>query len=58
MWTRMCALPPWALTATGKMLIDNGTSTCHMVLDDEEKMQVPGMCGVVEDGIMPGLCGL
>jgi L-ribulokinase len=38
------------------MLMIMGTSTCHMVLDREEKI-VPGMCGVVEDGIMPGYMG-
>ena len=40
----------------GKMLAIIGTSTCHMLLSDVEK-QVPGMCGVVEDGIMPGYFG-
>jgi len=33
-----------------------GTSTCHMIMSTEEK-QVPGMCGVVADGIMPGFYG-
>ena len=33
-----------------------GTSTCHMVLGAEQRI-VPGMCGVVEDGIIPGLFG-
>jgi L-ribulokinase len=33
-----------------------GTSICHMVLDDH-KAVVEGMCGVVEDGILPGLFG-
>ncbi|WP_010531845.1 ribulokinase [Lentibacillus jeotgali] len=31
-----------------------GTSTCHMMLNDKE-MQVPGISGVVKDGIIPGL---
>ena len=30
-----------------------GTSTCDILLGTEEKM-VPGMCGVVEDGVLPG----
>jgi L-ribulokinase len=38
------------------MVIIMGTSNCHMVLAEEEK-RVPGMCGVVEDGIIPGLFG-
>ena len=33
-----------------------GTSICHMVLGDEEHI-VPGMCGYVEDGIIPGFFG-
>lgn len=33
-----------------------GTSTCHMVLGTEKRI-VEGMCGVVEDGIIPGLFG-
>ncbi|HBM74907.1 MAG TPA: ribulokinase, partial [Clostridiaceae bacterium] len=38
------------------MLMIMGTSTCHMVLGTEEKT-VPGICGVVEDGILPGYFG-
>ncbi len=33
-----------------------GTSTCHMVVGDE-RVEAPGMCGVVEDGIVPGAFG-
>jgi L-ribulokinase len=38
------------------MLAIIGTSTCHMLLGDTEK-EVPGMCGVVEDGIIEGFFG-
>jgi L-ribulokinase len=38
------------------MVMIMGTSTCHMVLSDQEKV-VPGMCGYVEDGIIPGFFG-
>jgi L-ribulokinase len=38
------------------MVIIMGTSNCHMVLSTEEHL-VPGMCGVVEDGIIPGFFG-
>ena len=38
----------------GIMTIIMGTSNCHMVLAKERK-KAPGMCGVVEDGIVPGL---
>jgi L-ribulokinase len=38
------------------MTIIMGTSNCHMLLGTE-LVQVEGMCGVVEDGIVPGLYG-
>lgn len=50
------AVPAVGIVETGKMLMIMGTSTCHLVLGDEEKI-VPGMCGVVEDGIIPGFHG-
>jgi len=50
------AMPAVGITEPGKMLMIMGTSTCHMVLGNEEKI-VPGMCGVVEDGIIPGYLG-
>jgi len=50
------AVPAVGITEPGKMLMIIGTSTCHMLLGTEEKM-VPGICGVVEDGIIPGYLG-
>ncbi|NLO83288.1 MAG: ribulokinase [Clostridiales bacterium] len=50
------SVPAVGITEEGKMLMIIGTSTCHMLLGKEEKM-VPGMCGVVEDGIIPGYLG-
>jgi len=50
------AVPAVGITDSGKMLMIMGTSTCHMVLGDQEKI-VPGMCGVVEDGIISGFLG-
>lgn len=50
------SLPPAGLTSSGNMLMIMGTSTCHIMLDDQEKI-VPGMCGVVGDGVIPGLMG-
>ena len=38
------------------MLAVMGTSTCH-VMNAEVLAEVPGMCGVVEGGITPGLLG-
>ncbi len=40
----------------GQMLAIMGTSTCH-VMNDDHVAEVPGMCGVVRDGIVPGLWG-
>lgn len=50
------AVPAVGITEPSKMLMIMGTSTCHMLLGTEEKI-VPGMCGVVEDGIIPGFLG-
>ena len=38
------------------MLAVMGTSTCH-VMNGDHLAEVPGMCGVVHDGIVPGLYG-
>ena len=38
------------------MVMVMGTSTCHLVMAEHTAM-VEGMCGVVEDGILPGLFG-
>ncbi|GAA5162482.1 ribulokinase [Pseudonocardia eucalypti] len=40
----------------GSMVAIMGTSTCHVV-NGVEPRQVPGMCGVVDGGIVPGLWG-
>jgi L-ribulokinase len=40
----------------GQMLMVMGTSTCHVVNGDR-LAEVPGMCGVVDGGIVPGLWG-
>lgn len=50
------SMPAVGISEPGKMLMIMGTSTCHMVLGDKEKT-VPGMCGVVEDGIIEGFFG-
>ncbi len=49
-------LPATGNTAPGTMVMIMGTSTCD-VLVGENLAEVPGMCGVVEDGIIPGLFG-
>lgn len=40
----------------GQMVAIMGTSTCH-VMSSHELREVPGMCGVVDGGIVPGLYG-
>jgi L-ribulokinase len=50
------AVPATTVVETGRMVMIMGTSICHMVLGSEEHL-VPGICGYVEDGILPGLFG-
>jgi len=50
------SVPAATVVEPGRMVIIMGTSNCHMVLGPEERM-VPGMCGYVEDGIIPGFQG-
>lgn len=50
------AVPASTVVEPGRMVIIMGTSNCHMVLSKKE-IVVPGMCGYVEDGIIPGYFG-
>lgn len=50
------AAPAAGVSGTGRMVIIMGTSNCHMLLSEKEHI-VPGMCGYVEDGIIPGFFG-
>jgi L-ribulokinase len=50
------SVPAVTVVEPGRMVMIMGTSICHMVLGTQEKI-VEGMCGVVEDGIIPGLFG-
>lgn len=50
------AVPGTGVVTPGKLVMAMGTSICHMLLGTEEK-EIEGMCGVVEDGIIPGLFG-
>ena len=51
---RHAAVPAATVAEPGKMAVILGTSFIHMVLSNKNH-RVPGMCGVVEDGIIPGL---
>jgi L-ribulokinase len=48
--------PASRVTEPGRMVAIMGTSICHVVLGDRPAT-VDGMCGVVEDGVVPGLYG-
>lgn len=48
------ALPAVKACKPGVLTMIMGTSTCHILCGTEEKT-VPGMCGVVRDGAVPGL---
>ena len=48
--------PAAQATQPGQMVAIMGTSTCH-VMNGDVLAEVPGMCGVVEGGIVSGLYG-
>ncbi|MFE9650641.1 ribulokinase [Streptomyces sp. NPDC006365] len=48
--------PAAAAVEPGQMVAIMGTSTCHVMSSDKHGT-VPGMCGVVDGGILPGLWG-
>jgi len=48
--------PAAKATLPGQMLAVMGTSTCH-VMNGDRLAEVPGMCGVVDNGIVQGLWG-
>ena len=50
------SVPAAGIAEPGKLLMIMGTSICHMLLGTASR-PVPGMCGVVEDGILPGFFG-
>jgi L-ribulokinase len=50
------AVPACGVTTAGRLVMIMGTSTCHLLLG-EERQEIEGVCGVVEDGVVPGLWG-
>ena len=50
------ALPAGGIGTAGSMFMIMGTSTCHMLMAEDELL-VEGISGVVEDGIVPGFFG-
>lgn len=49
-------VPAVSVVTPGTMVMIMGTSTCHMLMGDRLQ-DVEGMCGVVQDGIVPGYYG-
>jgi L-ribulokinase len=49
-------VPAAAAVAPGQMVAIMGTSTCH-VMNGTRLAEVPGMCGVVDGGIVAGMWG-
>jgi L-ribulokinase len=50
------AVPAVTVTKPGSMVMIMGTSICHILLGEDKRL-VEGMCGTVEDGVVPGLWG-
>ncbi|RDW20696.1 ribulokinase [Oceanobacillus chungangensis] len=50
------SVPAMGVTEPGKLVMTMGTSICSLLLGEIE-VEVEGMCGVVEDGIIPGMYG-
>ncbi len=50
------SVPGSSVTRPGRMVMIMGTSTCHILLGDSEQ-PVEGICGVVEEGVVPDLFG-
>ncbi len=46
-------LPAVGITGADELMIIIGTSACHIIMD-KNNFNVPGICGSVEDGIIPG----
>jgi L-ribulokinase len=46
--------PAVTVTEVGTLVAIMGTSTCHILLSDDAPT-IPGACGVVADGVVPGL---
>jgi L-ribulokinase len=50
------SFPGAGVASPGVVVMTVGTSICHMVVTEEEE-RIPGITGVVRDGILPGLFG-
>jgi len=48
------ALPSAGISRGGQLMLIIGTSSCHIIMDEEEK-NISGICGMVRDGVLPSL---
>jgi L-ribulokinase len=49
-------VPACGVTRPGTLAMIMGTSTCHLLMA-ERRVEAEGICGVVEDGVVPGFWG-
>lgn len=49
-------VPACGVTTPGTLVMVMGTSTCHLLMADR-KVEAEGICGVVQDGVVPGYWG-
>jgi L-ribulokinase len=49
-------VPACGITNSGTLVMIMGTSTCHLLIADVRE-EVEGICGVVQDGVVPGYWG-
>ncbi|MGZ8899636.1 MAG: ribulokinase [Limisphaerales bacterium] len=49
-------VPACGVTRPGTLAMIMGTSTCHLLMADR-RVEAEGICGVVEDGVVPGYWG-
>ncbi|MCL6443604.1 MAG: ribulokinase [Alicyclobacillus sp.] len=52
----MVAVPGAGVSGPGSMVMVMGTSICHLVMTEDE-VRLPGITGVVRDGVLPGFYG-
>jgi len=50
------AVPACGVCEPGKLVMITGTSTCHLLVAEQRRL-VEGICGVVQDGVIPGFWG-
>ena len=49
------AMPALGITGEGTLMMIVGTSGCH-IINCKKGVPVPGICGYVKDGVLPGFC--